>query len=83
MENKKLSSDTKNINRVLAKLKEEWWEKDRKPKLKAGIEKTLEKENVEDREVLEIMKEMLDLVKPKKSSMIDYYDEEVENYGQT
>lgn len=77
--NDKLSENTRNISNVLARLKEEWWETNRKPELEANITKTLEKEPAVDKEILELMRDMLDLVKPKRSSLTSYYNEEVDD----
>jgi len=75
----KLSENTRNISNVLARLKEEWWETNRKPELEVNITKTLEKNTSVDKEILELMIDMLDLVKPKRSSITSYYDEGVDD----
>ena len=49
------------------------WEK-HKSDLLGSINATMEKGSV-DKEVLEIMKELLDYVKPKKQKMEDYFDD--------
>jgi hypothetical protein len=60
---------------VMANLKEHWWKTDRKKELEQGIEQVMEKGSV-DKETLELMKNMLDLVKVKKPSISNFYDDE-------
>jgi len=68
----------RNIQESIDNLKQHWWEKEAKPELEVGIEKVMEKENVE-KEVLEVMKELLKGVKIKKMSS---YLEDMD-YGKT
>lgn len=65
---------------VMANLKEHWWKTDRKKELEQGIEQVMEKGSI-DKETLELMKNMLDLVKVKKPSISDFYGEEVKKNG--
>ena len=76
MEDKfKLLDSDGNFNTTIDKLKSLWWETERKPKLAKSIDKIMEKDS-ENKEVFEIMKELLEGIKIK--SMEDYIKEDIE-----
>lgn len=58
----------KNFTDSLGRLKSHWWEKERKPELERNIKKAMESaKNDMDKETFEIMKELVKVVKIKKT----------------
>lgn len=55
----------KDFNESIDNLKQYWWEKETKPELEENIDAVLQKESI-DKEILEVMKELLNGVKIKK-----------------
>ena len=55
----------KDINESIDNFKQYWWDKEAKPEMEDGIDKAIQKEEV-DKEILEVMRELLKGVKVKK-----------------